>query len=422
MRNQLAAIELRVLVNEFGQLAGSRLGQVYDLQAASGVAGKALVFQFNAGSEGTHRDSPDGASPALAGLHSRLQPTCAFSQWRNCQCFLACLVPSSVFFSLRKPRTSESPSGFCSFLRHRLGNARLASARQLGSERILELVFSSKNGQLRLFVELFSKGNIILADESGIILGCAEQQQWKDRTLRPGFAYMPPPATADFAAMEMAQFQNAVLSSGKDSVVKALAVGVGLSGTYAEELCAAAAVDKAKQPKQLSQPEISRLYSSLQQLLSRKPEPVAVSDANGCIIEAYPFPVAAVAASKTKSFSTFNEAVEAVMLSQMEAASLSLKTASYSRQIREMEIAIERQHAAVQEMEKAANEATAVAEAIYVHYMGVRQILDDYNRLRKTFTPHQLREYFSSNKKVVSIDEKTGTVAVELEGEESSSQ
>ena len=46
MRNQLAAVELRVLVNEFGQLAGSRLGQVYDLQAASG-GGKAIVLQLS---------------------------------------------------------------------------------------------------------------------------------------------------------------------------------------------------------------------------------------------------------------------------------------------------------------------------------------------------------------------------------------
>jgi len=44
----------------------------------------------------------------------------------------------------------------------------------------------------------------------------------------------------------------------------------------------------------------------------------------------------------------------------------------------------------------------------------VKQILDDYNSLRKTFTPGQLREYFNANKKVTSIDEKTGTVVLEL--------
>ncbi len=380
MKNQLASIELRVLVSELRQLEGSWVGQVYDLQAAAVKPGKALVFQLN-NSEGRK--------------------------------YLVCLAPSVVFSSAAKPAATEKPGSFCSMLRHHLGNAWLVSISQLGSERIVELIFSSGKGQ-RLIIELFSKGNVVLVGEKGVILAAAEHQQWKDRTIRPGFTYSPPPATADFAAMPEGQFSKAILSSGKDSAVKALAVDLGLSGSYAEELCSAVGVDKAKAPSSLSQQELGRLFSSLQQLLSRKPSPLAVLDDSNNVVEVFPFPTASATAAKTKPFSSFNEAVEALLLRQLESSSSALRESPSLRRIRELEIAIGQQKATIIEMEKAAGENTRIAELIYEHYQDVKQILDDYNALRKTFTPEQLREYFKSNKKVFSIDEKTGTVTLEL--------
>lgn len=382
MRNQLASVELRVLADELKQLESSRVSQVYELEAAGVKPGKALVFQLSK-SEGKK--------------------------------YLICLVPSAVFFSRAKPATSEKQGGFCSMLRQHLDNARLTSISQLGSERIVELIFSSGKEQPRLIIELFSKGNVILADEKGVILSAAEHQAWKDRTIRPGFTYQQPPATADFAAMSGEQFSKALLSSEKDSVVKALAVDLGLSGSYAEELCLTAAVEKAKKPAQLSPAELTILFSSLQQLLSRKPSPIAVLDGSSSVVEVFPFPTVSAAAAKTKPFSSFNEAVEALSLRQFESSFSASREFPSLRRIKELEIAIGQQKAMMVEMEKVVNEATAAAEAVYTHYQDVRRILDDYNTLRKTFTPEQLREYFKSNKKVVSIDEKTGTIMLEIE-------
>ena len=386
MKNQLASIELRALVSELKQLEGSWVGQVYELAAAnSKKGGKEIVLQLGT-SEGKR--------------------------------YLVCLAPSAMFSSKARPATSEKPGGFCSLLRHHLGNAKIVSISQLGSERILELVFSPRNRQqLRLVVELFSKGNILLVDEKSVIIGAAEHQSWKDRTIRPGFTYLPPPATADFASMSEEQLQKAVLSSEKDSVVKALAVDLGLSGVYAEELCAVAEIDKSKSPSQLSQAELSSLFSSLQRLLSRKPQPLAILDGSNSPAEAFPFQTAASAAAKTLPFGSFNEAVEAVSLRQLDSSALSSEKSFSTRKVRELEIAIAQQNATVAEMEKVVKEATAAAELIYTYYQEVRQILDDYNKLRKTFTPEQLREYFSSSKIVKSIDEKTGTITLEVSGQ-----
>lgn len=383
MKNQLASIELSVLVSEFQHLVGAWMERVYDVQAGGLVRpGKALAFQLGKSERKT---------------------------------FLVGIVPMAVFASASKPSVEVSPGGFCSLLRHHLDNAKLVSVGQRGSERILELVFSSKGQQkLMVIIELFSKGNIVLLNEAGIILGAAESQKWADRTVRPGFKYSPPPAAPDFSAMDAMQFQAAILSSEKESVVKALAGGLGLSGAYAEELCALAGIDKSKTPKSILQPEAEALFSSLQQLLSREPQPLAILDGSDRVVEVFPFSMASSATAKTRHFPSFNLAVEALSTGLLDSSvSLSSEFSSL-RRIKEVEFTIERQKAMIAGMEKVSQDAALAGEAIYLHYADVKQVLDDYLRLKKAFTPEQIKEYFKSNKKVVSIDDKAGAIALEL--------
>lgn len=379
----IAAVELKFLAEEFRLLEGAWLDSVYDVETALEKAtGREIALKFS---------KSEGKS------------------------FLVCLSPSIIFLSQSKPRQSEAQTAFCSLLRRHLDNARLVSVSQLGSERILELVFSSKS---RLIIELFSKGNIIMVDEKGVILGAAEHQAWKDRTIRPGFAYLPPPASAGFGSIASSQFSNLVLSSEKDSVVKALAVDLGLSGVYAEEVCASSGIDHLKKPSSLSEKELQSLFSSLQGLLQRKPEPVALLDDKGNIMEVFPFPVAAaeVPGRQLRHFNSFNDAVAAYSaVHPLLLPGRNFESTGHQRKIRELEIAIGQQEAMINSMSAAVAGNTRAAGLIYEHYMDVRQVLDDYNRLRKSFTPEQLREYFKGNKKVISIDEKTGTITVEFD-------
>jgi predicted ribosome quality control (RQC) complex YloA/Tae2 family protein len=383
MKNQIASIELKVLVKEFCQLENCRLDRVYDLEGASD--GKQLVFQLN--------KSDDYASSKK---------------------FLVVNAPSAVYVSSSKPATCEQPGVFCSFLRKRLDNARLVSISQLHSERILEFVLSSKVGNLKLIIELFSKGNIILLDMSGIIQLAAESQNWKDRTIRPGFAYSPPPASADYSSIDLAGFKGLVLSSGKDSLVKCLAIDLGLSGAYAEEVCAQASVDKNLKPSALSDSLLQQLFSSLNTLLLKKPSPVAILDEKGLILEAFPFAVFAASKASTKEFSTFNELV-LELSKQLRGRVISPMEASLSRKIREMEFALEQQNSTIKGMEISAKENSRIAEFIYENYQEIHQILDDYNKLRKSFTKDQLTEYFGCHKIFRNIDLKTGIIEFEIE-------
>lgn len=63
---------------------------------------------------------------------------------------------------------SPSPSSFVSKLRKHLKTRRLTRIRQLGTDRVLELEFSE--GKYRLYLEFYAGGNVVLTDETGVIL------------------------------------------------------------------------------------------------------------------------------------------------------------------------------------------------------------------------------------------------------------
>ncbi|ERF77035.1 hypothetical protein EPUS_07941 [Endocarpon pusillum Z07020] len=64
--------------------------------------------------------------------------------------------------------TAAAPSAFVSKLRKYLKSRRITSVSQIGTDRVIELVFS--DGQYRVFLEFFAAGNIILTDKEYNIL------------------------------------------------------------------------------------------------------------------------------------------------------------------------------------------------------------------------------------------------------------
>ena len=92
-------------------------------------------------------------------------------------------TPQSIYLTNYHPQ-AKKPSDFCMFLRKHLNNTRLRKIQQLDSERIIELIFESKDSNYSLIIEMFAQGNIILV-KNNFILSAINYQKWKDRTRRP---------------------------------------------------------------------------------------------------------------------------------------------------------------------------------------------------------------------------------------------
>lgn len=96
----------------------------------------------------------------------------------------------------RRPRMEGDPPAFLQELRRRLRDARLESVRQRGFDRILEIGFSTANGDHWLVAELMGKhSNLMLLDAEGRVQAAAK---WigptkSRRPVAPGRPYVPPP-------------------------------------------------------------------------------------------------------------------------------------------------------------------------------------------------------------------------------------
>ena len=144
-----------------------------------------------------------------------------------------------VYFSQRDRPMPMQPPQFAMLLRKHLGNARLLSAEQLGFDRILKLVFDTKNGIRGLVIEMFRDGNVILLDDEDVIIMPLTHVKYESRTIKRGEPYLVPPEPMDARQMSSTQLLEVLNESNRD-LVHTLAGRMSLGSVYAHALCAEA--------------------------------------------------------------------------------------------------------------------------------------------------------------------------------------
>src|SRR3989338_362297 len=92
------------------------------------------------------------------------------------------------------------PTSFCMQLRKYLDNAVITGLYQEESERIVMIELEKKE-KFFLIIEFFAKGNIVLADNEGMIIAVLNQQMLKARTVKPGEKYLFPRSPVNWKSL-----------------------------------------------------------------------------------------------------------------------------------------------------------------------------------------------------------------------------
>src|SRR3989440_449302 len=155
----------------------------------------------------------------------------------------------------------ESPPPFAQTLRRLLDNARVTAVEQRGLDRIA--IFRVERGPERFDIvfEVFSRGNLVLVRDA-VIVAVMFPQKFRDRDVQIGERYSYPVSGIDSLDLDRIGFAKA-LQGAKGQVVRILATVLNLGGTYAEELCLRAGVDKETRVKDLQDGQIDSLYTAL---------------------------------------------------------------------------------------------------------------------------------------------------------------
>ena len=180
-----------------------------------------------------------------------------------------------MYLSQRDRPMPSQPSQFAMVLRKHLNNSRLIEVEQLGFDRIVSMTFEHGSGRLKLIVELFRDGNVLLLDGEGIIIQPLTHASYASRSLKRGIKYFPPPAAIDPREINREKLDK-LLDGSDDDLIRTLAARGNLGRIYGSAICASAGLEEDLKAKDLNHEQRETLDAAIIDLL----EELANKDSN----------------------------------------------------------------------------------------------------------------------------------------------
>jgi predicted ribosome quality control (RQC) complex YloA/Tae2 family protein len=299
---------------------------------------------------------------------------------------------------------------FVKLLRKHLSNGYVTSSKQLSFDRILELGVRKELPYVLVF-EMFGNGNVILTRQ-GTIVGCLKVQTWRHRTIKGGQAYKPPPQRKDPRTIELSELAT-LLGQSKADLVRTLATSVNLGGTYAEEVCHRAGLERSTPMSELGIDQYRQILAAIKEISSE------VSDGSGGIIHTREGARRVVSAIRLRKYGkepaqTFADLSQAIaefypILELVETEGPEMFT-----MLERLEHQEKQQREAIEHFKEKAVEERAKADALYVNYKQVEEVLRHVNTVRKKKGWQEAIEAFPD----LLIEPDEGTVTVEMAGAE----
>ncbi len=309
------------------------------------------------------------------------------------------ITKNFIFLSNFKEDQKLNPPAFCMTLRKYLKNARLRAIEQEGFERVLKLVFETRDKKFNLFIELFGKANVILTDEKNIIFSSITYEKAK-RIIKKGEIYNIPKKEFNFLTIKETEFKSLIKNSDL-SLVKTLATKLGLGGMYSEYVLTE--YDKNMLALELKPKEISKLFKKLNELKNKDIVPSKLEK------RLVPFETE----NKTK-FKTFNEALANLLTSELVEDEENKRLKPYLKKKEKLDKIIQTQQDLISKLNKEIKDNAEKGELIYNKYQLISEILQQLEKAREKHSWKEIKDKLKNHKIVKEIDEKQSKVILEV--------
>ncbi|APE95166.1 ribosome rescue protein RqcH [Halodesulfurarchaeum formicicum] len=331
------------------------------------------------------------------------------------------------------PAAPDRPPNFAKMLRNRIAGADLASVSQHGFDRILEFEFRRGDADTTIVAELFGEGNLAVLDESGAVIDSLSTVRLRSRTVAPGAQYGFPESRINPLEMDYEAFAATMAESDTD-LVRTMATQLNFGGTYGEELCTRAGVEKTLDITEAGETEYRRLYAEMTDLLDRLREgdtDPRVYREDGAVVDVTPVPMEEYADLESEAYDTFNAALDAYFRAledrEDEPETGESSGPDFDAEIEKRERIIEQQEQAIEDFERRAETEREKAQALYANYDFVDEIIRTVREARES--GHSWPEIESrlaegaeagieAAAAVTGIDESEGMIRIDLDDHE----
>jgi predicted ribosome quality control (RQC) complex YloA/Tae2 family protein len=308
---------------------------------------------------------------------------------------------------------SKTPPQFPTMLRNRITGGRIVEILQHDLDRVLEIAVERSGSRHYLVIELFPKGSMILLDENRQILSMLKKMVYRGSKMAAGEKYLYHPGQLDPRTISQEELSAWLASAGQD-LIRSIVRGLNMGGTYGEEVCLVAGVDKNKPAADLVPEEIERVHQALREVfLNETLDPHIVLD-NGEPVDVLSRPLKIYDGLEIKRFATFSEAVDAFFVE---------KEVDEERKKNPLDRRIDVQQKAIDEFEAQEKAFVSKGELVYQIYGSVEQILRVVDQAKaRGFSYNQIWERISGSglpqaRTILSLDGQ-GEMRVLLEGVE----
>jgi len=304
----------------------------------------------------------------------------------------------------------QKPSTFVMALRKYVEGAHVKSIMQYGLDRVVVFELEKENSFLLIF-EMFSNGNVILADKQCSILHAYRNEEWKDRKIKRGEKYIFPKSER-IDPLELNEAQLKGLLDAK-KLVPCLSVKINLGPAYIEEACRRAKLDLEKSANSLTDNELGELFAGLIEVMEyvNKPEPT-IYIREGVYVDYSLFPFKKYEGMDMLQFKSLSALLDDFYLHYSE------KEEKVDGRKLKIELKLREQEKSLNEFRRKAKEGKEIGDAIYQNFDRVEAILRFINERRKMPPDKimdELKEKMPEDSKLVEkIDMKKGEVVLLL--------
>ncbi len=338
--------------------------------------------------------------------------------------FLKNKISKYIYLTNRKEEESTIPKSFIQYLRKFLKNGIIKEIEQIENERILKIEISKKNSLnnefeiFYLFIELFANGNIIICDKDLIIINSLQKKKFKDRKVMVKDSYVLPPQkeinihTLDKNEDKLKQ----KLKESDLSIVKFIAIELGIGGKYAEEIIFNSKINKNINSNELNNEEINSIIKNSKELIERELSPSLIINEDNKIIDFEPIFLKSIN-KKRKELSNFNEVIK-TYFKQFE-NKRDQKEEEFKKELLKLENRIKKQEKQREEILINYEKFNSIGNKIYENYSLIEELLNSINKTAKekgwNFVLEKIKTNEKLNKIIKKIDPKKNEIILNLD-------
>jgi predicted ribosome quality control (RQC) complex YloA/Tae2 family protein len=301
------------------------------------------------------------------------------------------------------PVPPKNPPQFAMLLRKHISGGKVLGIRQHGLERIIIFDIGKGTKTYRLILELFDEGNVVLADENYEIIKPLRHHRFKDRVVVPRVPYTMSPSDPTASLENL----TAALKNDERDLVRALAIGCMLGGTYAEYICRQAGLDKTLTAASADPVPIFRELRVLFDAVEHARTPV--------VTKKHCEPVDLRQEADARAFPTFSEALESFFpLTKAER-----KTADARPKLSREERILKYQRSALKKFDDRIEKTESIVAALYENYGFVTEVIAALDAASRQHSWQEIEKQLKGSqsaaaKKIVAFHPEEASVDLDI--------